>query len=261
MPKSLLATIFCVCSAWAQDSSGLVSPVLPMKEPVVLDKTFDWRPALNESVRFLFVQHGLRLAFQPNTRKRLGGPFFRDYADSVKATGGWSDGDPAFINYFGHPLQGAITGYIQVQNDPGARKIEFGASKEYWSSRLRALAWNTAYSTQFEIGPISESSLGNVGQRKGTSGYVDFVITPSGGFAWMIAEDWLDKRFIQRLEQQTESIARRRFYRIALNPARAFANVLRGKPPSHRDGRALVPPTAPSLQAGKREPAMGRRRL
>lgn len=215
-----------------------VAPATPQQQEE--EKDFEWGSALNQSARMLFVQHGMRLAMQPMTRRRLGGPFFSDYAKSVTSTGGWGDNDPWIINYVGHPLQGAVSGFIQVQNDRIGRKAEFG-DKQYWASRMRALAWNAAYSTQFEIGPISEASLGNVGQRKGTSGYVDFVVTPSGGFVWMIAEDWLDKRFIRRWEDGTASVGRRTFYRIALNPARSVANMLRGKGPWHREGRSLLP--------------------
>jgi hypothetical protein len=86
-----------------------------------------------------------------------------------------------------------MTGYIQGQNDLRSRLVEFSMAKRYWNSRLEALAWNAAYSTQFRNGPLRESSLANVGQRKGTSGYVDHVITPSGGFAVMLAEDALDR--------------------------------------------------------------------
>ena len=59
-----------------QDSNSLVSPILPMSQPPRLDKSFKWRAAFNESMRFTLLQHGLRLAFQPGTRARLGGPFF-----------------------------------------------------------------------------------------------------------------------------------------------------------------------------------------
>lgn len=232
--------------ATAQESgagpgSPLVSPILPTSKPILVDRTFDWMPALNESMRMLLVQHGLRFAFQPFTRKRLGGPFFRDWHQSVRSIHGWGDSDPWVINYIGHPIQGSASGFIQIQNDPRARSVEFGNTPEYWRSRLKALAWNAVYSTQFEIGPISESSLGNVGQRKGTSGYVDFVVTPAGGFALMIAEDWLDKRFIQRWEDGTTSLTKRTFLRIALNPGRSIANMMRGKGPWHREGRALLP--------------------
>jgi hypothetical protein len=221
-----------------------------MQDPPVVEKEFEWRSAFNESVRFNLVQHALRIGFQHKTRSQLGGPFFSDYATSVKSLHGWGDMDPWFINYVGHPMQGAISGYIQVQNDPVGRKVEFGATKEYWQSRLKALAWSAAYSTQFEIGPLSESSIGNVGQRKGTSGYVDLVMTPTGGFAWQIAEDWLDKRFIQRWEAGTTSIAKRTFYRVALNPGRSIANMLRGKGPWHRDGRALLPRNSGAQSGG-----------
>ena len=56
----------------------------------------------------------------------------------------------------------------------------------------------------------------------------------------MIAEDWLDKRFVRRWEDSTNSVAKRTFYRIALNPGRAVANMLRGKGPWHREGRSLL---------------------
>lgn len=187
-------------------------------------------------MRFLLLEHGFRLALQPGTRRRLGGPFLRDWGESVRATSGWGDGDNWFVNYVGHPMQGTMSGYLQVQNDARGRLLEFG-DQGYWSSRLKALAWNTAYSIQFEIGPISESSLGNVGQRKGTSGYVDHVMTPTGGLGWMVAEDALDRFVVRRLESRTGSGRWRVFYRVALNPSRSFANVLRGKKPWHRDTR------------------------
>jgi hypothetical protein len=248
--RVLVIIFFLLSTSLLAQSDDLISPVLPLSQPPVTDQTFEWRSAFNESMRFLFLQHGFRMAFQPQTRKRLGGPFLRDYGASVNSIGGWGDSDPWWINYFAHPWQGSASGYIMIQNDPKARKLEFGSTKEYWQSRLKALVWNTAYSTQFEVGPISESSLGNVGQRKGTSGYVDFVMTPAGGFAMMIAEDWLDKRFIQRWEEGTSSVAKRTFYRIALNPGRALANVLRGKGPWHREGRSLVPPPAVPASTG-----------
>ena len=224
----------------AQDANTVAKPILPATAPLPsTDETFDWNPALTQSMRFLLMEHGFRLAFQPGTRRRLGGPFFRDYVDSVKATHGWGDSDNIFLNYVAHPMQGAMVGYIQVQNDPNARKLEFGRSREYWNSRLKALAWSTAYSTQFELGPISEASIGNVGQRKGTSGYVDLIITPTGGFAVMLAEDALDRFIVRKWEARTRSVPMRTFYRIAFNPCRAFANVLRGKGPWHRDNRPL----------------------
>lgn len=226
----------------AQEARDVITPVLPITTPYVQDESFEWRPAVNQSMRFLFMEHAFRLGFQKQTRRRLGGPFMKDYVASVKSLGGWGDGDNWFINYVGHPMQGAMTSFIQIQNDPRGRKLEFSNTPEYWRSRLKALAWNAAYSTQFEIGPISESSVGNVGQRKGTSGYVDLVMTPAAGFAVTITEDALDKYIIKKWESRTDSLVRRGIYRVALNPCRSFANVLRGKSPWYRDTRPIVTP-------------------
>jgi hypothetical protein len=229
-----------LCAGILSAENELVNPVLPMEKKPLVDTSFQWRPAIEQSMRMLFVQHAFRMAAQPKTRRELGGPFFSDYAESIRSIRGWEDQDNMVINYVNQPLQGAVSGFIYVQNDPKSRSVEFGSTREYWSSRLKALGWSAASSTQFEIGPLSEASIGNVGRRKGTSGYVDFVITPTGGFVWMIAEDWLDKRFIQRWEESTDSATKKSLLRIALNPSRTFANILQGKVPWHRDGRAPV---------------------
>ena len=105
-------------------------------------------------------------------------------------------------------------------------------------SRLKALAWTAAYSTQYELGPISEASLGHVGKQSPTMAAVDLVVTPVGGFTWMLIEDYVDKRFISRWEHGT-SVNRARFYRVALNPGHSVANLLRFKRPSYRDNRPL----------------------
>ena len=67
----------------------VVTPVLPLTTKLETDQSFRWRPALEQSMRALFVQHGFRIAFQPETRARLGGKFFSDYAHSIKAVKGW----------------------------------------------------------------------------------------------------------------------------------------------------------------------------
>jgi hypothetical protein len=133
---------------------------------------------------------------------------------------------------------GAMAGYIQVFNDPRGRNLEFDlSSKRYWKSRLKAMAWSAAYSAQFEIGPLSEASIGNVGKHRPTMAVVDLVVTPVGGFTVMLLEDYLDKRFVSRWEHVGGMKAR--FYRVALNPSRSLANLLRGRYPSYRDNRPL----------------------
>ncbi|MEJ7609332.1 MAG: hypothetical protein WKF37_24430, partial [Bryobacteraceae bacterium] len=137
------------------------------------------------------------------------------------------------------PEHGCHPGLHISADDPFryGKKEEFGRAGTYWRSRLKALAWNFAYSEQFELGLISESSLGNVGKRKGTSGYSDHVITPAGGFGVMLVEDAVDRFLVRKLESRASGGKMKAFYRTTFNPCRSFANVLRGKKPWHRDTR------------------------
>jgi hypothetical protein len=57
-------------------------------------------------------------------------------------------------------------------------------------------SWAYVCSTEFELGPIGEASIGNVGKRPPTMAVVDLVVTPIGGFASIVLEDYIDKRFI-----------------------------------------------------------------
>ena len=107
----------------------------------------------------------------------------------------------------------------------------FNESAQYWKDRVRALVWSTAWSTNWEIGPISQASIGNVGYY-GHGGYVDLVVTPTVGTAWMITEEALDRYIIRHAEG---NLAVRILLRTVLNPTRSVANVLRFKKPWYRD--------------------------
>jgi hypothetical protein len=194
---------------------------------------FGWRSAVEQSLLFLSVQHGYALT-QPKTRRSLSGNFFEDYAASVRSLRGWDDGGKFFTNYVAHPMQGSLLGFVQVQNDPIGSRLRFGRSGQYWRSRAKALAWSAAWSTQFEIGPISQASIGNVGLY-GKQTYVDLVITPTAGLGLLVAEDILDKYVIERLERRFGNSYVRILSRVALNPTRTAANLLRLKKPWHRD--------------------------
>jgi hypothetical protein len=94
------------------------------------------------------------------------------------------------------------------------------------------------YSTQFELGPISEASLGNVGYPGSSlSGAVDLVMTPLGGLVWQVGEDVLDKYFITRIEGWTSNRVILTLARGFLNPTRSFANLIRLRVPWTRDTR------------------------
>jgi len=198
-----------------------------------------WKSVSSDAARFLSFQHAYRVAFQEKTRRFLGGSFFKDYGSSLKGLGGWEDGDGISTNYLLHPLQGAASGFVFIQHSPAAGGTEFGKSGAYWRSRLKALGFAAIYSLQFELGPLSEAAIGNVGKTKGTMGFVDLVITPIGGFGWILAEDALDRFVVRKLEQKWKRKGLIRFVRVALNPARSFANVMRLKLPWYRPGREL----------------------
>jgi hypothetical protein len=201
---------------------------------------FQWGSATRQSARFLAVEHGFRILTQQETRTNLRGPLFKDYVRSVKGLRGWDDGDSFWANYVGHPMQGAISGYIQIHNDPKGMYAEFGSSPHYWKSRLRAMAWNAAYSTQYELGPLGEAMIGNVGLVPGSKGFVDLVITPTAGAGWLVTEDAVDRYLIRYLERRVSHPVWRAVFRGTLNPSRSFSNVLRGRYPWYRDTRPGV---------------------
>lgn len=197
----------------------------------------EWGPLLKDSLRFLTFEHAYRMT-QRNTRAGFNGPFFEDYVRSVANIHGWRDGDPFSTNYIGHPIQGAASGNIWISHDPRYRRAVFDwKSSHYWKSRLRATAFAAAYSLQFEIGPLSEASMGNVQQAPQATGVVDWVITPTVGLGWMVGEDALDAKLIAKWESRTNSRAARILLRGLLNPSRSLSNLMQLKAPWHRDTR------------------------
>ncbi len=195
--------------------------------------------AIGDSFRLLSMQHGARIILQEKTRRELGGPFVKDYHNSLRVPRTWGDGDGWLMNYVGHPWQGATSGWVWIHNEAGAEDVKLGRSRKYWTSRARALAWSAAYSTQFEIGPYSEASIGNVGLKPETVGWTDYIVTPLGGVAIIIAEDAIDEHVLTKLERKTGSQALRAVYRSFLTPNRAMANLASGRWPWHRATRGL----------------------
>ena len=245
---STLLTSIGSTSRWRLQPKALKRPPTPFMNflepsPTVVDQVdeklednqrFDWSAAIKQSLIFLGVQHGYAMT-QPKTRRDLRGAFFKDYVRSFKSLHGWNDGGRVFTNYIAHPMQGSLLGFIQIQNDPKGMNLSYDKSSAYWRSRLKALAWSAAWSTQFEIGPVSQASIGNVGLH-GKQSYIDLVVTPLGGFGWLVVEDFLDKNIIHRIERRSSG----NFYikvasRVLLNPTRSVANLLRLKTPWYRD--------------------------
>lgn len=207
---------------------------------------FNWKPALTQAAMFLGIQHGFRF-LEIRTREELDGPFLRDWKESVMGLRGWDDGGKIFTNYIAHPLQGSVTGRIFVNNSPKSQMTEFSRSKAYWMSRMKAMVWSAVWSTQFELGPISEASLGNVGQKPTSNGkskmsYSDLVITPVAGTGMLIAEDAIDKFILRNcLERMIDDRLAIKILRTVLTPMTSVANMLRFRLPWYRDDRLRMP--------------------
>jgi hypothetical protein len=217
-----------------------IAPIAPL--PIIRNENpappkFHWKPAIEQSLFFLGFQNSLRFT-QSKTRRNLGGDFFDAWGDSIRNIGrGWGDGDDIVTNYFGHPMEGATAGYIQIQNDPNGARQQISLSGDYWRSRLKAMAWAAAYSTEFEIGPISEATIGHVGRDRRSQGMVDFVVTPTAGLGFILGEDLIDRHVIQRWERTHTNPIVGAMLRSLLNPDRTLANLSRLKVPWHRDDR------------------------
>jgi len=197
-----------------------------------------WRHVVNESGLFLGVAQGFRIVTQRDTRNALRGPYFRDYIDSVRGVGGWRDGDPMITNYVGHPMLGSTYMRIFTQNDPGGAPQEFGFSnKPYWTHRLKATGFSAVFSTVYELSPVGDAAIGNVGLDPSTKGAVDLVITPSVGMGWNVAEDMLDEYVVRWVEEKTGNVVINSIARTWLNPTRSVANLLRFRAPWKRDSR------------------------
>jgi hypothetical protein len=235
--RNIVALLFVILAA------GLVQPSIaqtlqPAAGLVDDDEGTDVLGAFADSLKVLMVEHGIRVGFQEKTRRELGGNFWRDYRRSVRMPGQWDDTDAWWVNYIGHPIHGAAAGYIWLDHERAPRP-EIGLTSSYWSSRARATAWAAAYSVQFEIGPLSEASIGNVGMRPETAGWVDYVVTPLGAFGLITAEDALDHFFVKWVESHVHNRVARASLRVLFNPARTMSNTTTGRAPWHRADRGL----------------------
>jgi len=231
--------------------STAISPIIA-KHPV---EKFHWKPALWQSFGFLVAGHAFRFGMDGGARYLLfHKPFWHDYwvsADNFHMSR-WGDGDDFLVNYIGHPMEGAVYGDIFLNNDPKGRAARFGKSSNYWYSRLKAMAWSTAWEAYFEIGPVfSEAAFGNEGGYyywpgcgrhlcdkphkpiTNNTGWVDFVITPLVGTGWIVMEDAIEREFVDRLADGSPALGYK-ILRGSLAPAHTFANLFAGKKPWFR---------------------------
>jgi hypothetical protein len=246
----------------AAESEPFAEPlaIAPVVAPRQVQR-FQWNPALKQSLNFMLLQHGFRIAMDHDARwMLLHKPFWHDYFASFKASEWgtqWDDGDSFLVNYVGHPLQGAISSNIYLQNDPSARALKFSNTRPYWNSRLKAMGWSAVYSILFESGPVlSETAIGNQGgymyipgcgyyptcekdpgrtykPATNNTGWVDRVVTPTVGTAWLVLEDVIETKLVDRLAKGS-SAKKFKILRAALAPSHSMANLLAGRLPWYR---------------------------
>jgi hypothetical protein len=240
----VLTSIFvsAACLAQSSEPAPESSPTIKAAAETSTARKFHWKGALLQSFAFTGIMHGINV-------RQYAGPhnnFFERYADSVSdyRWNTWFDGNSGVTNNLGHPLMGAVAGSIELQNDPTGRTLHMSKDSRYWDSRLRSLAWAAAFSVQWEIGPLSESSLGNYGKstwiRDGRvvngTGLSDLVMTPLGGFGIILGEDAVDNWMLPHADCSLSK--KRKVAWAVLTPARSAANLLRLKAPWYRDSRA-----------------------
>lgn len=205
-----------------------------------------WRPLIIEASLYTAFQNAGNLYTGYWYRwETTHGKWLDRYFDSVLGWrwGSWDDNNPWLDDYVGHPMMGSITDYMWIQNDPKGMALEFSNTRPYWKSRMRALAFSTAFSLQWKFGPFGEATVGHNGDHyfgdKGVltneTGWVELVTTPVGGLLWTVGEDAIDKHLVHKLEQKP----RKPLTLLAisfLTPSRATANILRFRAPWYRDG-------------------------
>lgn len=158
----------------------------------------------------------------------------------------WSDSNPFLDDYVGHPMMGAVTNDLWIQNDPKSMTVVQSNSWPYWRRLLRAEAFTTAVHFEWKLGPIGEAGIGHNGDHPqdevggityGT-GDVELVTTPVVGGLWTMAEDSIDKHIVTRIEDHPRNPLLLLGISF-LTPAQGTADILRFRPPWYRDSRIV----------------------
>ena len=221
----------------------------PYDETHARECRMHWKPMLIESLEFNIFQNvgNLYTSYWYRWETMHGKWWNRTIASAAGwRWDHWSDDNPFLDDYIAHPMMGAISNSIWIQNDPKGMTLELGNNRQYWRSRLRATAWSTFYSFEWKLGPLGEAGVGHNGDHviydhgitTNETGWVELVTTPVGGLGWTIAEDYLDKHAVRSLEDKSRNPLLLTMYQI-FTPARGFANILRFRPPWYRDSRIV----------------------
>jgi hypothetical protein len=226
--------------------------------PQTTTERYHWKGLLWESFAFFGVENTQRL-FADSYFRRLTAdkPFWHDYLASVKQWNWrrWNDGDDFLVAYIAHPLQGSVTEFIEIQNNPRTRDLRITDGNAYWRSLFQSSLWATAYSFDQKLGPLGETALGSEGgytyvvgcadpcrtynpavdKVTNNTGWVKLVTTPVVGTLWTMMEDSLDRFISDRVQGDDYTRVFPKILRGSLNPAHTLANALRWRKPWYRD--------------------------
>lgn len=184
-------------------------------------------------LQLTFYEHVMRVATQEFTRQQLKGPFWQDYFDSVHWPEHWHDKDRWQVNYLGHAIHGGAFSRIWLEQ----REAKATNKTQYFKQVGRAFVYTALFSVQYEIGPLSEASIGNVGLNPDDNGWVDLIWTPCGSVLWTMAEDAVDKYAITWVEKHVPFMMAKAAARMIGNPSRMLANVSQNRTPWSRPDR------------------------
>ncbi len=224
-------------SADSNDGLGSAAIVRTPSAPKKEQPSVEWKPLAYDSLRFIVLMNAFRIATEPGTRAGLHNPLFSGYINAIQNLHGWDDGDPFYVNYIGHPMQGAVSSFIWSNRDAAFNREHIGWNSGYAKAKLRSGAFAYALSLMFEIGPVSEASIGQIQRYKPATGVVDHVITPSVGLMWSAGEDAVDDSLVRYIEEHSDNVTAKTLARSVLNPARSFANLMAWKYPWYRTNR------------------------
>jgi hypothetical protein len=245
----------------AADPSKPDFPASPVVEPAPITpaqtpppKKWDWKASTVQTLEFTAFDHLFRLVMDPGLRSMvLHKPFIHDWFASY---GGynlkrWGDGDDFVVNDVGHPLQGAVSSRIFLQNNPRSF-VPVSKNRDYWVTLGQSMIWAAIWQVEWKVGPLSETSIGNAGgwiyvPDCGTSpsclnnpkypkpptnntGLTDWIISPLIGGVWVLGEDTIE-RFIVAPVARKHRILGGRILRGCLEPSRDFAALFAGKFP------------------------------
>jgi hypothetical protein len=211
--------------------------VTSKNERIAPRPSVDWKGLSKDSLQFLVLMNGFRIATEPGTRAGLHNPFFSGYFKAVSNMHGWDDGDPFYVNYIGHPIQGSVSTFIWTARDGEYAHEHIGWNSGYVKSKLRAGAYAYVLSVSFELGPLSEASLGEIQRYHPANGFVDHVVTPTVGLMWSVLEDGIDDSLVRHIEESTDNRDVKILARTFLNPSRSFANLMGRRRPWERTNR------------------------